>query len=393
MFEMPHPMLYYLFFLLVETTFASYPARAPWAGLETYARRNYFYAGGKYINATQTLVNQTAQYLVGQVYAEQLTPFESRYEIPLVFIAGAGQSATNWLNTPDGREGWASFFLRHGYTVYLVDQAQRGRSPWLPGEGAMLQFPVSQVEKQFTAPQDYPSYPQAMNHTQWPGTGLQGDPIFDGFMRSQLQAQTNSTMQSVYNNLSFNALLDDIGPAIVIPHSEAGMYGWQLGDARPDLVKAIVALEPAGPPFADYSGPPFEPGLGSSSGKRPFGLTMLPLQYSPPIGSNASLLTQQNHSAPNPNLAPCILQKKPARRLTNLSKIPTLLLTSQASYHAVYDYCTVYFLKQAGVDVEWIHLPDVGVYGNGHFVFMERNNLEIAQLVEPWIAEHAAGVR
>ncbi|KAK4501080.1 hypothetical protein PRZ48_006886 [Zasmidium cellare] len=383
--------MYCYILLCAAAAFASYPPRSPWAAVEAYARRNYFYAGGQYVNTTQTAVNKTAEYMVGQVYVEQLIPFEARYEIPLVFIGGGAQTGTNWLNTPDGREGWASFFLRHGYTVYLAEQAQRGRSPWLPGEGEIIQFPVASIEQQFTAPQDYPSYPQAVNHTQWPGSGRKGDPIFDAFYKTQVPFQVDGMMQAVYNNLSFSALLDNIGPAIVITHSQAGMYGWQLGDARRDLVKAIVALEPAGPPFKGYSGPPFSPEWPPASDKRPFGLTPLPLQYTPPIGANASLLTQQNHTAPTPDLAPCTLQKEPARRLTNLSKIPVLMLTSQASYHTVYDYCTAEYLKQAGVDVEWVHLPDVGIFGNGHFIFMERNNLEIAEFVEPWIAGHARG--
>ena len=38
-------------------------------------------------------------------------------------------------------------------------------------------------------------------------------------------------------------------------------------------------------------------------------------------------------------------------------------MTSEASYHAVYDYCTVAFMRQAGVGVEWLNLPEVGIHG------------------------------
>ena len=30
--------------------------------------------------------------------------------------------------TPDGREGWYPYFVRHGVPSYVVDQAGRGRS-------------------------------------------------------------------------------------------------------------------------------------------------------------------------------------------------------------------------------------------------------------------------
>jgi pimeloyl-ACP methyl ester carboxylesterase len=45
-----------------------------------------------------------------------------------------------------------------------------------------------------------------------------------------------------------------IGPAVVVTHSQAGAFGWAIGEARPDLVKAIVAVEPSGPPF--FGAPP-----------------------------------------------------------------------------------------------------------------------------------------
>jgi alpha-beta hydrolase superfamily lysophospholipase len=41
---------------------------------------------------------------------------------------GGGQTGTNFLATPDGREGWATYFLRQGFSVYVVDQPARGRS-------------------------------------------------------------------------------------------------------------------------------------------------------------------------------------------------------------------------------------------------------------------------
>ena len=47
------------------------------------------------------------------------------------------------------------------------------------------------------------------------------------------------------------ALLDKIGPAIVLTHSQSGSFGWLIADARPKLVKAIIAIEPSGPPFED----------------------------------------------------------------------------------------------------------------------------------------------
>lgn len=156
-------------------------------------------------------------------------------------------------------------------------------------------------------------------------------------------------------------------------------------------MKALVALEPEGPPFENYAGTPFDPSYirPAVNRNRPFGLTLLPLAYDPPVGDEESLLARWNVSAAREDLASCILQAEPARRLVGLAGVPVLLVTSEASYHAVYDYCTVAFLRQAGVGVEFLELGRVGIKGNGHFMFLERNNLEVAGRVEGWVERFA----
>jgi len=83
---------------------------------------------------------------------------------------------------------------------------------------------------------------------------------------------------------------------------------------------------------------------------------------------------------------PWKLQTEPARQLVNLADISVVVVTAEASYHAAYDECTVRFLKQAGVMVSWLRLADQGIRGNGHMMFMEKNNLSIAHLLEKHIA-------
>ena len=62
-----------------------------------------------------------------------------------------------------------------------------------------------------------------------------------------------------------------------------------------------------------------------------------------------------------------------------------LILTSEASYHAAYDHCTVQYLEQAGVHPTFIQLSEIGVRGNGHMVMLEKNNLEIAAVLARWL--------
>ncbi len=162
---------------------------------------------------------------------------------------------------------------------------------------------------------------------------------------------------------------------MLLTHSQSGPLGWILGDSRPNLIKSIVALEPMGPPFINVVFPPLTPA-------RPFGITEIPVAYDPPLSSPDDL---QREVTSRSALSICFQQASPARRLVNLLKLPILVVTSESSYHAVYDSCTVSYLKQAGVGVEHVNLGEVGIHGNGHMMFMEKNNIEIAELVEKWI--------
>jgi hypothetical protein len=82
------------------------------------------------------------------------------------------------------------------------------------------------------------------------------------------------------------------------------------------------------------------------------------------------------------------MQKVPARQLINLKNIPVVVMTAEASYHQVYDHCTVKYLNQAGVKTEYIRLQDKGIQGNGHMVMIEKNNLDIARVIDEWVLKN-----
>lgn len=250
------------------------------------------------------------------------------------------------------------------------------------------------VESRITATAEYDLWPQATLHTQWPGSGREGDPLFDAFYRSIVPSLTSIDEVSKLMKAAGSELLDKIGvrhrfhlwtlqadyfyssqPAILITHSQSGCLGWILGDARPDLVKAIIALEPIGPPFQNA--------IFTRNPTRAFGLTDLPLTFSPPVSSASDLrpitvVEGENYTS--------LQQPAPPRRLVHLAQIPVLLVTSESGYHALYDGFTAQFLQEAGVNVTHIRLESVGIHGNGHMFFMELNSDQIAaEVVEPWI--------
>ena len=145
------------------------------------AKQGYLFAGGKYSTVNGKEV------MSGQIYAEYQIPRNQTHPYPIVMVHGAIQTGTNFTGTPDGREGWAQFFLRQGYAVYVVDQPGRARSSYQADLSGPQQTPdLLNTQRRFTAPAQSNLWPQAKLHTQWPGSGMKGDPVFDQFYASQV---------------------------------------------------------------------------------------------------------------------------------------------------------------------------------------------------------------
>ena len=212
--------------------------------------------------------------------------------------------------------------------------------------------------------------------------------MFDQFFAQNYPSLASFPRQQELNRDAGAALLDRIGPAILLTHSQSGTFGWLVADARPSLVKAIVAMEPSGPPVHDNveKGAPewFEDGPLS----KPYGLTAPPLAYDPPVTDPRELRFVRQEKADASDLVRCWAQAEPARTLVNLRSIPVLVVQAEASYHAAYDHCTVAYLRQARVaTVRYVRLADIGIKGNGHMLMLEKNNLDVAAVVEKWLHE------
>jgi pimeloyl-ACP methyl ester carboxylesterase len=349
------------------------------------AKEGYFYVGG------HAATIDGHQYVAGQMYTEFRIPAKQTHPYPIIMVHGGTMSGINYTGTPDGREGWAQYFVRRGYAVYVVDQPGRARSSYNEKVYGQYSAPdATNSLSRFTEQEKYKLWPQAHLHTQWPGTGAADDPAVQQLAASQLPAIADFDKQQVLNRDALVALLDKIGPAILLVHSQAGAFGWPVADARPNLVKAILAIEPNGPPFYDvqFVGAPDYFKEGKLALK--YGITSDPLTYSPPVSDPAELAPVQEAKADASDKVRCWLQKEPARQLPNLQKMPILVLTSEASYHAPYDHCTVKYLRQAGVHPSVMRLADIGIHGNSHVMMLEKNNKDIAAVIGRWLDKSVA---
>lgn len=350
------------------------------AGPLVLAKWSYFFVGGK----TDSSVEGSP--MVGHMYVEYAIPQRKLHPYPIAMVHGGSQTGTNFTGTPDGREGWAQYFLRRGYSVYVVDQVARGRSAyWSNVFGPLPPSRLNFTEQRFVAPERFKMWPQAHLHTQFPGTGKPGDQDFEQFYASQFPSITSFPKQQELNRDALVALLDKIGPAILLTHSQSGAMGWPVADQRPKLVKAVVAVEPSGPPVHDVEMLGAPEWFKDVERERPFGITDIPITYDPAVSGDSKLEFIRQEKPDKPDLVRCWMQKEPARKLSNLQDIPVVIVMSEASYHAAYDHCTAAYLTQAGVRNTFIKLVDLGIRGNGHMMMLEKNNQAIARVMADWL--------
>lgn len=350
-------------------------------------RQGHFYVGGKWVG------EPGKQRMRGAMYVEVWVPKKIRHPYPILFAqAGGGQTSIALLQTPDGRPGWAYDFVNAGYTIYMMDFPGRGRSAFIPGlDGEVIPPRTGELMEQVWtggAPPPNPqrSWPQASKYTQWPSDapnkGQIGDPVFDYFAKTELNFPSADDMEPLSAD-NMVQLVDLIGkPVILILHSRLATSGWLLADARPKMVKAIIAADPWGPPIENAE-------LDARGPGHIWGPTNFPLQYDPPIKEASELQPVKEEKADGPGLVPCWMQKEPAHKLINLEGIPVLNVSAEASYHRPYAHCMAKWLNQAGVRTEYVRLEDVGLPGNGHQMMSERNSAGIARFFMQWLGKHA----
>jgi pimeloyl-ACP methyl ester carboxylesterase len=356
------------------------PAMAEGVGPLSIAKTGYFYAGGKYVDTKDGPV------LAGQSYVEYFIPANRTHPYPIVMIEGCCGSGAGYMGTPDGRDGWGQYFLSKGYAVYIMDQVGRGRSPYVDAVyGRKSMRSPKEIERDFISYEKYNLYPQAKLHTQWPGSGTVGDPLFDQFMAEMQPMIGDSKLREALNRDATIALLDKIGPAILMPHSQSAAPVWLVADARPQLVKALLMVEAGTSSFYEVKLVGAPQWFKDGELTKPYGVTYAPITYDPPVKGAEDFGLVQQEKPDSPDVARCWTQKEPAHKLVNFKNIPTLQMSAEASFGAPTAHCNAAFLKQAGVPVDFIRLAEIGIRGNGHFLMLEKNNLEVAAVIAEWL--------
>ena len=286
-----------------------------------------------------TKVDPNGVYQVEQMYAQYFLPQAKRGALPLVLAHGGGLTGVSFETTPDGREGWLNFFVRQGWDTYNVDAVERGRAGWAPPEvfaGEPIFLTKTDPYERFRIGGGAGTYDNdpAKRKQLLPGNQFPLD-AYDSFAR-QFVPRWLSTDRAVTDG--YIALLDKLGPCVLVVHSQGAQFGFTAAQARPDKVKAIVAVEPAG--FGD----PAQAGV---------------LKEIPILAVYGDYFDVDKRWA-----------------------------TIRANGFAFFDK-----IRAAGGSVKVVELPREGIRGNSHMIPMDRNNLEVAALIQKWLAEQPGLVR
>ncbi len=275
---------------------------------------------------------------------------ENARELPLVLWHGFGQFSKTWETTPDGREGYQNLFLRRRFKVYVIDQPRRG-------DAGRSTLPIT-----ITPTPDEQGWFGIFRLGIWPdffpGVQFSRDPEALNQYFRQMAPNTGPFDVEVVSS-AVAALFDKIGPGILVTHSQAGGPGWRTAIKSPK-VRAIVAYEPG----SNFIFPEGEvpPPIPSSAG---------PLEALPAPLSEFMLLTK----------IPIVIYYGdyiPATPIANPGQDQWRVRLQMARLWRD-------AVNNRGGDVTVVHLPEIGVHGNTHFPFSDRNNLQIADLMSEWL--------
>ena len=311
-----------------------------------------FFVGGKIVTSNfpgaSLLTGPAApgRITVNQMYVHYRVPSGKR-GAPVVMVHGSNHTGMSYETTPDGREGWATYFVRKGAPVYVVDHAGRGRSGFDP-------TPFNQARDQTGAnPASLPTLLLATHERAWlnfrlgpsyavPFPGLQFPVEAMEQYAMQLVPNAETSLAGIGANTvsALAALLDRIGASTVIVHSQSGVYGLDLVRQRPKLVRALVTVEGGCDGFTEKDAATYFARI-----------PVLSLWGDNSVGAKQTV----NGDA----------RRNGCRDAINA-------------------------IKAVGGRAALAVLPDMGIKGNSHMMMMDRNNLQVADVIMKWLAENAA---
>jgi len=278
------------------------------------------------------IIDENGKYEVEQIYVQFVRLASPRARYPLLMWHGGGMTGVTWEDTPDGRPGWQMAFLKFGHDVYVSDAVERGRASFSPLPGVYGGDPFVRTKKEcwegFRVGPVGSWHADGSECSAYSGQRFPVD-AFDSFVR---QTVPRWTVNDEATQAAYDHLLQRVGPAVIISHSQSGNFSFTAALHAPDKVCAVISIEPSGTPLPDQVD------------------------------------------------------------ISQVREIPHLVIwgdyieqgTRWPGYQKrIETYGNA--LRAAGGSLEIIDLPSLGIRGNSHFPMMDDNSDEVAGLVQEWI--------
>lgn len=277
-------------------------------------------------------INPNGTTMLGQMYVQYALVDQVYERPPLAFWHGGSLTGATWETTPDGREGWLQYFLRHGWSCYNVDAVERGRSGWAPrdphfearpilrtGQDSFHQFRIGHRCDEIDL--------RSLQGAAYPECRFPLD-AFPQFLK-QVVPRWSTTDDLALD--AYGAFLEQQGPVVIVAHSQGAAFAFKAAERHPDKVVGIVAIEPAQGGETDGT----------------------------PLAKTPILVIYGDHL----NLDP---------------RWPSIRARTDCYFAAA---------ATAGAKVDVVDLPLRGITGNSHMLMMETNNVEIAEIISAWLRQ------
>ena len=284
------------------------------------------------------------------IYFDALHPTRRTGKPPLVLVHGAAHTGACYLQTPDGRPGWAQNLATLGYPVIVPD---------------------------------------------WPGVGRSGRVDFADLGGEVVCRALGGLIES----------LDE--PCVLLTHSMSGAYGWRLVETHGARISAVIGVAPSPPGDLEPEPPILERGddyvvIRRGAFERRVDL-LRPTPFDDELVENKLVgggaqfprafldAYKRSLGAAPPRLAYERSNIEGSQlRVTDTAPFvnkPILVISAEhdRDHTPDNDGALAAWLGDLGADAAYWYLPDQGITGNGHMIMLERNNAEIAELIAGWI--------
>jgi pimeloyl-ACP methyl ester carboxylesterase len=305
-----------------------------------------FFVGGEEIEAAAGDLGQGAapgHITINQMYVEYMIPHGAT-KVPVVMVHGGGLSGKSFQTTPDGRMGWNEYFVRHGHPVYNVDQILRARSSFDPTV-------INQVRAGLLPPAALPNITRTSKEAAWrnfrfgPSFGVPWpDEQFPVDHAADFSKQGTADLSAALAspNPIYKALSDlaiELKGAVLMGHSQSSAFPLYAAITNSAGIKGAIFLETTN-------------------------------------AARCTLFTDQE--------------------IAKLAKVPILfefndhLDFQPAGVLASFNNCKALIAKinAAGGNATMLHPAELGIHGNSHMVMLDKNNLQIADLILKWMDEN-----